>query len=130
VVVQSAISVILWQLSHAGGHFILFDLLGNIHADGVVVLGDIVISVEAFYDQLDALVMLKLIERIENGGTSWRMNGLLEGFLHGGIILIHDLEEDGREVSQLVHIHRGLGITYFFLSCGNLAGSDFLLKFV
>jgi hypothetical protein len=118
VVVQSGISVILWLLSHACGHFILLNLLGNIKADGVVVFGDIVISVEAFYDQLDTLVLLKLIERIENDGTSWRINGLLEGFLHGGVILIHDLEEDGREVSQLVHIHRGLGITYFFLSAG------------
>ena len=81
-------------------------------------------------DQLDTLIMLKLIERVENDGTCWRMNGPLEGLLHGGVILIHDLEEDSCEVSQFVHIHRCLGITYFFLSCGNLAGRDFLLKFV
>ena len=130
MVVQSAISVTLWQLSHAGGNLILFGLLGNIHADGVVVLGDIVESVKALNDQLDTLVMLKLVERVEDGGTRRRMNGPLEDFLHVGFILIHDLEEDGGEVSQLVHIHRGLGIKYFFLGCGNPAGSDFLLKFV
>ena len=130
VVVQSAISVTLWQLSHAGGNLILFGLLGNVHADGVVVLSDIVESVKALNDQLDTLVMLKLVERVEDGGTRRRMNGPLEDFLHGGFILIHDLEENGGEVSQLVHIHRGLGIKYFFLGCGNPAGSDFLLKFV
>ena len=82
MVVQSAISKALWQLSHAGWHAILFDLLGNIHAHGVVVFGDIVKSVKALDDQLDTLVVLKLIERVENYGASRGMNGSLEGLLH------------------------------------------------
>lgn len=58
------------------------------------------------------------------------MNRFLEDFLHGGIVLIHYLEEDGREVSQFVNVHGGYGIAYLFLGCGNLTGRDFLLKFV
>ena len=130
MVIQSAISIALWQLSHAAGQAILLDPLGNIHADGVVVLGDKEESVEALNDQLDSLEMLKLIERVEDYGTGGRVNRSLEDFLHGGVVLIHYLEEDGCEVSQFVHVHRGYGIAYLFLGCGNLTGGNFLLKFV
>ena len=102
MVVQSAISKVFWQLSDSAGHTILLDFLGYVHADGEVVLGDVIMSVEAFNNKLDTLVMLKLIERIENEGTSRRMNCPPERFLHGGVVFIHDLEEDGCEVSQLV----------------------------
>ena len=66
MVIQSAISVALWQLSHAGGHAVLLDLLGNIHADGVVVLSDKEESVEALNDQLDTLEMLKFVKSVED----------------------------------------------------------------
>ena len=130
MIIQSAISEALWQLSHAAGQAFLLDPLGNIHADGVVVLGDKEESVEALNDQLDTLEMLKVVERVEDYGTGRGVNRSLEDFLHGGVVLIHYLEEDGREVSQLVHVHRGYGIAYLFLGCGNLTGRDFLLKFV
>lgn len=66
MVIQSAISEALWQLSHAGGHAFFFGSLGNIHADRVVVLGDKEESVKALNDQLDTLEMLKVVERVED----------------------------------------------------------------